>query len=87
MLDGEKHMVDDVGRNIDQRFGSYCLKMKMKDVMTGRGRVLLVVPEERRDEAKNAAEELAARLEERYGFEIEFRVYTWADAPPELSFG
>ena len=35
-------------------------------------------------EAKRRLEELAAGLEERYGFNIKFNVYTYDDVPMDL---
>ncbi|MBI3552577.1 MAG: hypothetical protein HY077_08655 [Elusimicrobia bacterium] len=84
LLDRERQMVDEIGRDIDRQFAPLCLKVVMRGVMTGVGSVDLIVAEENLARVRRLAEETAAGLEERYGFDIEFRVHTFADAPLEL---
>ena len=48
------------------------------------GSVSLITRKEGADQVRLAAQELAAGFEERYGLEIEFRVFTLEDAPLEL---
>lgn len=52
--------------------------------MAGVGTVELITTDENPSRVRKMAEEESAGLEERYGFEIEFRVHTSADAPVEL---
>ena len=84
LLDRERRMVDDVGRDIHRQFGPLCRKIVQKDVVTGVGTVQLLAADEHLPAVRRLAEEMAAGLEERYGFEVEFRVHGFSDAPLEI---
>jgi DNA-binding phage protein len=84
LLDKERLMVDDIGRDINRQFGALCRKIVFKDVATGVGTVDLVAADENLPIVRRLAEEMAAGLEERYGFDIDFRVHTLAGAPQEI---
>ncbi len=84
LLDRERHLVNEIGRDINREFEPLCRKIVLKDVMTGVGTVDLITTDENLEQVRKMADMTAAGLEERYGFEIEFRVYTFANAPIEI---
>src|SRR5205807_2300421 len=83
LLDREQQMVGEIGRDIQRQFDS-CRKIVLKNVMTGAGTVDLITTGENLARVRAQAEEMAAGLEERYGFDVDFRVYTFADVPLEV---
>lgn len=84
LFEREKTLVDEIQGSIRSRFADNCLKIVIDGAAAGIGSVSLITRKEGADHVRRAAQELAAGFEERYGLEIEFRVFTLDDAPLEL---
>ena len=86
LLNKERELIDGVEGTIRREFGGLCQKLILNGVMTGEGRVSMIVNPENRARVKSLARETAAGISERYGLEVDFQVYTYADAPEDVVF-
>lgn len=86
LLNKERELIDGVEGAIRREFENICQKLVLNGVMTGGGKVSMIVNPENRAQVEALARETAAGISERYGLEVDFRVYTYADAPEDVVF-
>lgn len=87
LLDRERAMVDEIEGSIHGQFGGMCQKIVLRGAATGAGKVYLIAEPGKIEKVKALAREMAAGFEERYGFDIEFRAFTYEDAPLDMVLG
>lgn len=86
LLNKERELIDGIEGSIRREFGALCHKIILKGVMRGNGQVEMIVSPESRAQVESLARKAAAGIGERYGLDMDFRVYTYADAPEEVVF-
>lgn len=87
LLQRERELVSEIEGSIQRQFGPLSQKLVMRGVATGAGEVELIAEPDKLDRLKALADEMTAGLEERYGFDVEFRVFSYDNAPLELIIG